>query len=95
MDIVGGGGGGAGDRINVTGTFLVYQVPTLMVMVPLYVPAASPLVLTATVIVALVVMDVVVGDTVSQVALSEVVSVAGLDWVLLTVNVWFGGFVAP
>lgn len=90
-----GGGGVAGDRINVTETVLVYQVPILTVMVPLYVPAASSLVLTATVSVALVVMDVVAGETVSQVALSEAVSVAVLELVLETVNVWFGGFVGP
>lgn len=64
-------------------------------MVALYVPAARPLILTVTVSVARVVSDWLVGDTVSQVALSEAVSVAGLDWVLLRVNVCFGGFVAP
>jgi hypothetical protein len=40
-------------------------------------------------------MDVVVGDTVSQVALSEAMSLAALELVLETVNVWFGGFVGP
>jgi len=40
-------------------------------------------------------MDVVAGETVSQVALSEAVSVAVLELVLETVNVWFGGFVGP
>jgi hypothetical protein len=42
-------------------------------MVALYVPADNPLVLTATVTLFEVVKDVLVGDTVSQDALSEAV----------------------
>ena len=54
-----------------------------------------PLVLTATVSFLLVVTDVVVGDTVSQVALSEAVSVSMEEVALEKVIVWVGGFVAP
>jgi len=42
---------------NVTGILWVNQVPSLTVMVALYVPAARPLILTATVRVARVVSD--------------------------------------
>lgn len=79
LDVVDGGCEGAGEIINVTGTVLVYQVPTLMVTVALYVPAPLPLVLTATVRYLLLVMEVLVGDTVSQDLLSEAVSVALLE----------------
>ena len=84
-----------GDTINVTGAVFVHQVPTLVVMVALYVPATSPVVLTATVSVLLVVIVVVAGDTVSQEALSEVVKVACQVVGLETAIVWFGGLVAP
>jgi len=80
VEVAGGGDDGGdevlGETINVTGTDLVNQVPSLTVMVALYVPAARPLILTVTVSVARVVSDWLVGDTVSQVALSEAVSVA-------------------
>ena len=69
------------------------QVPSLTVMVALYVPAARPLVLTATVRVARVVSDWLAGETVNQVALSEAVSVALYVGVLVKVSVCFGGFV--
>jgi hypothetical protein len=85
----------AGETINVTGILWVNQVPSLTVMVALYVPAARPLVLTATVRVARVVSDWLAGDTVSQVALSEAVSVALYVGVFVKVSVCFGGFVAP
>lgn len=65
-----------GDTINVTGSVFLHQVPTMVVMVALYVPATSPAVLAAAVSVLLVVIVVVAGDTVSQEALSEVVNVA-------------------
>ena len=54
-----------------------------------------PLVLTAAVNFALVVMDFVAGDTVSQVALSDAVTVTVPEAVLVKVIVWFGGFAAP
>jgi hypothetical protein len=54
-----------------------------------------PLILTATVMVARVVTDWLVGDTVSQVALSEAVSVAVVVGTLVKVSVFFVGFVAP
>ena len=54
-----------------------------------------PLVLTAAVNFALVVMDFVAGDTVSQVALSDAVAVTVPEAVLVKVIVWFVGFVAP
>ncbi|OQW37428.1 MAG: hypothetical protein A4E19_13565 [Nitrospira sp. SG-bin1] len=73
----------------------MHQVPILIVMAALRVPAVSPLVLTAAVSFALVVTDVVAGDTVSQVALSEVVRVSEPEAVREKVNIWFGGFVAP
>lgn len=77
--VVVGGDEVVGEITKVTGTVLVYQVPTLMVMVALYVPAPLPLVLTATVRFLLLVMEVLVGDTVSQDLLSEAVSVALLE----------------
>jgi hypothetical protein len=40
-------------------------------------------------------MDVLVGDTVSQVLLSEAVSVVSVELVLEMDIVWFGGLVAP
>ena len=58
-------------------------------------PADRPLVLTAAVIFPLVVIVVLVGETVNQVALSDAVSVFVEVMVLLTVSVCFGGFVAP
>lgn len=86
---------GEGDMINVTGIVLVCQVPTLIVMVALYVPAPLPLVLTATVSCVFWVMVVLVGDTDNQVALSESVSVAVLELVFETLIICFGGLVAP
>lgn len=83
-----------GEIINVTGTVYVHQA-IFIVTVALRVPAASPLVFTAAVSFALVVRDVVAGDTVSHVALSEVVIVADPEAVREKVIVWFGGFVAP
>lgn len=77
--VVVGGDEVVGEITKVTGTVLVYQVPTLMVMVALYVPAPLPLVLTATVRFLLLVMEVLVGDTVSQDLSSEAVSVALLE----------------
>lgn len=77
--VVVGGDEVVGEITKVTGTVLVYQVPTLMVTVALYVPAPLPLVLTATVRFLLLVMEVLVGDTVSQDLLSEAVSVALLE----------------
>lgn len=77
--VVVGGDEVVGEITKVTGTVLVYQVPTLMVTVALYVPAPLPLVLTATVRFLLLVMEVLVGDTVSQDVLSEAVSVALLE----------------
>lgn len=77
--MVGGGDEVVGEITKVTGTVLVYQVPTLMVTVALYVPAPLPLVLTATVRFLLLVMEVLVGDTVSQDLSSEAVSVALLE----------------
>lgn len=67
----------------------------LTVTLALRVPAVSPLVFTAAVSLALVVRDVVAGDTVSQVALSEAVIVAEPEAVLEKVSVWLGGFTAP
>ena len=58
-------------------------------------PAPRPLVFTAAVSFALVVRDVVAGDTVSQVALSEAVIVADPEAVLEKVINWFGGFALP
>jgi hypothetical protein len=52
-------------------------------------------VLTETVSFLLLVMEVLVGDTESHVALSEAVSVAELEYGLETVMVWLGGLVAP
>jgi hypothetical protein len=52
-------------------------------------------VLTAAVSFALVVMEVVAGDTVSQLALSEVVSVTVPEAVLEKVRVWFVGLAPP
>ena len=99
VDAVGVGDDGgeevADEITSVTGILWVNQVPSLTVMVALYVPAARPLVLTATVRVARVVSDWLAGDTVSQVALSEAVSVALYVGVLVKVSVCFGGFVAP
>lgn len=68
---------GGGDTIIVTGTVVV-AFPALIVMVALWVPAESPLVLTLTVSVVFVVIEVVVGETVSQGTLSEVVTVIRL-----------------
>lgn len=76
-----------GEIINVTGIVVVCQVPTLMVRIALYVPAPFPLVLTATESCIVLVMDVLVGDTESQVALSETVSVTVLNLFLETVIV--------
>jgi hypothetical protein len=73
--VAGGGGWEGGDTIKVTGTFVLDRFPTLMVIVSLLVPAASPLVLAPTVSCAVLVMDVVASETVSQEALSESVKV--------------------
>ena len=54
---VDGGDEVVGEITNVTGTVFVYQVPSLTVMVALYVPAVRPLILTAAVMVARVVAD--------------------------------------
>jgi len=94
-DVVDGGGVVEGDTINATGTVFMHQVPVFVVMVALWVPAISPVVLTATVSVLLVVIGVVAGDTVSQEALSDVVKVVCQVVGLETAIVWFGGFVAP
>ena len=58
-------------------------------------PAARPLVLTATASHAVCVMDMGEGETVSQVELSEAVKVVVSVVDLETVNVWLGGFSAP
>ena len=58
-------------------------------------PAARPLVLTATSGHAQYVMVVVAGETVSQVALSAAIKVITSAVDLETVNVWFWGFSAP
>ena len=86
-DVADGGGVVGGEILNVTGIVVVCQVPTLMVRAALYVPAPLPLVLTATVSCLLLVIDVLAGDTDSQVALSEAVSVTVLELVLETVIV--------
>jgi len=93
--VVVGGDVVEGDMINVTGTVYEHQLPTLIVVVALRVPAESPLILTEAAIVLLVVMEVLVGDSTSQVALSEAVSVAVLEEFLETVIVWFAGFTLP
>lgn len=95
-DVVGGGGGWVveGDNTKLTGTVYL-QTVILIVTVALRVPAVSPLVFTAAVSFALLVIDVVAGDTLSQVALSEAVSVTVPEEVLEKVIVWFGGFAAP
>ena len=54
-----------------------------------------PLVLTATVSITFLIADAVVGDTVSQAALSEAVSVSVEEVALEKVIVCVGGFVAP
>lgn len=86
-DVADGGGVIEDEIITVTGIVLVCQVPTLTVRAALYVPAPLPLVLTATVSCLLLVIDVFAGDTDSQVALSEAVSVTVLELVLETVIV--------
>jgi len=58
------------------------------------VPAVNPLVLTATTNHDVPVEDDAVSETVSQEALSEAVNVL-LEFVLVAVNVWFGGLSAP
>lgn len=70
-----GGGWEEGNTVNVTGTFLGAPCFALIVTVALWVPAASPLILTATVSWTVLVTDVFEGDTVSQEALSEFVNV--------------------
>ena len=67
----------------------------MIVTVALRVPAVSPLVFTAAASFALVVIDVVAGDTVSQVALSEAVIVTVPEAVLENVIAWLGGFAPP
>lgn len=93
--VVVGGDVVEGDNTKLTGTVYLHQVSIMTVIVALRVPADSPLVLTAAANVALVVMDFVAGDTVSQVALSEAVIVTVPEAVLVNVIAWLGGFAPP
>jgi len=58
-------------------------------------PAPNPLVFTAMVICAALVMLPAPGDTVSQAALSVAVQVVGLLFPLDTLSDWLGGLVPP
>ena len=71
VEAAGGGGGLDGETTKRTGTLFVDCFPTLIVMVVLYVPVASPVGLTATVSWPEFVIEVVAGDTVNHEADSE------------------------
>ena len=85
----------AGATLTITGNDALPSIPTVIVTVAEYVPAANPAEFTATAAAAVLVIGPTSGDTVSQVALSFAIKKDGYLVDTATLTIWLGGLVAP